>query len=133
MSRGQNKCIAGFLNKGDAENTYVAPDELEKSFAENGVANNCLITLYSFVKELESNFGEEGEHEQEEMEAEIEEMVEGEQDGEAAEGDEAKDAEGGDEGGVAQVVEESEDADIKKKASDVLFNDQNEKGDDKQE
>jgi len=86
MSRGQNKCIAGFLNKGDPENTYVAPDELEKSFAENGVANNSLITLYEFNKGIDSDMGEEGEHEQEEMEAEIEEMVEGEQDGEAAEG-----------------------------------------------
>lgn len=35
--------------------------------------------------------------------------------------------------GVAQVVEESEDPDIKKKASDVLFNDQNDKAEGKQE
>lgn len=66
----------------------------------------------------------------EEMEDEQEEEI---QEGEEGEGDDqAKDEEAADEG-VAQVVEESEDADVKKKASDVLFNDQNDKAEGKQD
>lgn len=122
MTRGQNKCIAGFLNKGDPETTFIAPDNLEKTFEEIGIANNCQITLFEIrgIPSQVSNLGEEGEMEMEEMEAEIDEMEEGA--GEVqAEGEVAAVE------GVAQVVEESEDADIKKKASDVLFNDQNDK------
>ena len=79
MTRGQNKCIAGFLNKGDPETTFIAPDNLDKTFEEIGIANNCQITLFEIrgIPDQQSILGEEGEMEMEEMEAEIDEMEEG--------------------------------------------------------
>ena len=124
MTRGQNKCIVGFVNKGEnKETTYIAPDDLDKSFLDNGVSNLCQITLYDITRiNLNENDEDEGgEFEMEENEFDGDENMEEGAEGKAAEGEEQPPAK--EDEGVAQVVEESEDADNKKKASDVLFND----------
>lgn len=78
MTRGQHRCIVSAQNKGtDEETIYISPDQLDKTYAENGIATNCVITLYEFrgnILNEDEDAGEEGEDEMEEMEEELEEL-----------------------------------------------------------
>ena len=49
MTRGQHKCIVSAQNKGSEEETiYISPEDLDKTYQENGIATNCVITLFEF-------------------------------------------------------------------------------------
>ena len=131
MSRGQQRCVAAFTNKGEKEQNFIEPEKLEQTFEELGIKNQAQITLF----EIPKNFNEGMDEGDEGGEEEFEEMEEGAE-GEAADGEdqgEGEAAEGAEEGaagdnqplGLATVVEEAEDPNQTKKASDVLFNDPN--------
>ena len=72
MMRGQHKCIVSIQNKGDEDTIYVAPDDINKSFIDNGVYKSCQITLIEYrnmrVDGDDSDNEENGEEEMEEME-----------------------------------------------------------------
>lgn len=118
MSRGQHRCVAAFLNKGDKEQVFIEPDQLEQTFEELGITNQSQITLFEIPKNLNEDMDEGDEGGEEEMD----EMDEEAEAGEGAEGDQANQENAQE---LAQVVEEPpEDPNVQKKASDVLFNDQ---------
>lgn len=48
MMRGQHKCIVSIQNKGDEDTIYVAPDDINKSFIDNGVYKSCQISLIEY-------------------------------------------------------------------------------------
>jgi hypothetical protein len=72
MMRGQHKCIVSIQNKGDEDTIYVAPDDINKSFIDNGVYKSCQIALIEYrnmrVDNEDSDNEENGEEEMEEME-----------------------------------------------------------------
>lgn len=79
MMRGQHKCIISITNKGDDESTYVAPDDIEKSFIDNGVYKGCHLSLIEYrnmkMAIEDSDNEENGEEEMEEMEDDEEREV----------------------------------------------------------
>ena len=114
MMRGNHKCLVAVTNKNE-EDTIVAPDFFKQSFKEIGVSHGTQITLHEF-KNLEqySDAGEEGEEENEEMEEEQEENNENHENNENGEE-------------VAEIIDQAPvEAEVAKKASEVLFENEGE-------
>lgn len=81
MSSGQNRCVAAFLNKGEKEQQFIEPDQLEQTFEDLGITNQCQITLYEIPRNLDEELDEGDEGGEEEFE-EMDEAAEGEAAGE---------------------------------------------------
>ena len=62
MSRGQNRCVAAFVNKGQKEQHFIEPDQLEQTFEDLGITNQSQITLYEIPTKLDEllDEGDEG-------------------------------------------------------------------------
>ena len=79
MLRGQYKCIVMVQYKGKDDDIYIAPNCFEKSFEELGIMSNAQITLVELRNyksdDENSDAGEGGEEENEEMADEQEECT----------------------------------------------------------